>query len=114
MSLQPFVPGRPTGAMDHVDEDPRPHVLEGTDVKVEPEKERREAWSTPTSAHTHQQEKAGHSVSCLSHISAVRTGFQKEIHPTFRNLVQYVLNGHCLILYQTVCEKGMLWLLSEQ
>lgn len=53
-ATRPFVPGRPTGAMDHVDENPRPHVLKGTDVKVEPEKKRREAQFTPTSVHTHQ------------------------------------------------------------
>ena len=34
---RPFLPGCPTGAVDHVDKDARPHVLKRTDVKVEPD-----------------------------------------------------------------------------
>lgn len=55
----PFVPGRPTGTMDHVDKNPRPHVFKRTNVKVESEKKRREDSFIPTSGHMLMGKKAG-------------------------------------------------------
>lgn len=40
--LWSFLPGSPTGPMDHVDKYPRPHVFKRTDVKVEPENKQRQ------------------------------------------------------------------------
>lgn len=39
-----LIPGCPARLMDHVDKDPRPHVLKRADVKVEPEM-KGESWT---------------------------------------------------------------------
>lgn len=75
------------------------------------EEERRELLATEEPRNT-----GSASLSPASPSRLCRTDRFPEGNSThaLRNLGQYLLNCHRFIFYQTVCKKGMLWLLPEQ